>query len=120
MYSASALNEILTPFFGVPLTVITMAAFGALASFAYGDPVRPRKKLYLLAAANTFLASVAVAVFPEMLGWAWANPKIAPALAALIAAGARFAVPAIVDAFPRIINKILKLDPKENKDEAAE
>lgn len=119
MYSAAALNDILMPFFGVPLTVITMAAFGAFASFAYGEPVRPRRKLYLLALANTFLASSAVAVFPEMMGWEWASPKVAPALAALLAGVSRFAIPAIVDAIPRIINKVFRLDKEEKKDEAA-
>lgn len=108
-------NDISIPLFGVPLTVITMAAGGALASFAYGEPITSRKKLYILAAVNTFLASVAVGVFPTMLGWAWASPKIAPPLAALIAALCRFAVPAIVEMVPELLRKIFRLDKKEKE-----
>lgn len=105
-------NDISIPLFGVRVTVIMMAAGGAFASFAYGDPVKPRSKLYTLAAVNTFLAAIVVAVFPPMLGWQWSSPKIEPPLAALVAIGARWIVPAAITMVPELLRKILRLPPK--------
>jgi len=106
------------PFFGVKLTVLTMAAGGALVSFAYGKRIESRKTLYTLAAANTFLASVSVAVIPAALGWEWVNPTVMPALAALIAIGARWIVPPLIEIVPEFIRKILKLPPKQDNSNA--
>lgn len=106
-------NDISLPFFGVHLTVLTMAAGGAIVSFAYGDPITSRKKLYTLAAANTFLATVAVAVLPAALGWQWVNPTLEPALAALIAIGARWFVPSMITMIPEFLRKIFRLDKKD-------
>lgn len=105
-------NDLSIPLFGVRVTVIMMAAGGAFASFAYGDPVKPRSKLYTLAAVNTFLAAIVVAVFPPMLGWQWSSPKIEPPLAALVAIGARWIVPAAITMVPELLRKILRLPPK--------
>jgi hypothetical protein len=110
--SSIVFNDISLPFFGVHLTVITMAAGGAIVSFAYGEPITSRKKLYTLAVANTFLASISVAVFPAMMGWQWVNPELQPALAALIAVGARWFVPSIITMIPDFLRKIFRLDKK--------
>lgn len=106
-------NDISLPFFGVHLTVITMAAGGAIVSFAYGDPITSRKRLYTLAAANTFIASVSVAVLPAMLGWEWVNNGLQPALAAFIAVGARWVVPSMITMIPEFLRKIFRLEKKE-------
>lgn len=107
-------NDLSIPLFGVRVTVIMMAAGGAFASFAYGDPVRPRAKLFTLAAVNTFLASVIVAVAPAMLGWQWASPKLEPPLAALVAIGCRWVVPSLITMIPELLRKILRLEKKDS------
>lgn len=114
MFGGIVFNDLTLPFFGVHLTVISMAAGGAIVSFAYGDPITSRKRLYVLALANTFLASVCVAVLPAALGWQWVQPGLQPAFAALIAAGARWFVPATITLIPEFMRKILRLDKKEN------
>jgi hypothetical protein len=111
--STIVFNDLTIPFFGVHLTVITMAAGGAIVSFAYGDPITSRKKLYTLAVANTFLASISVAVLPAALGWEWVNNGLQPALAALIAVGARWFVPSMISIIPEFLRKIFRLDKKE-------
>lgn len=108
----ATINELSVPLFGVPFTVITMATGGALISFAYGEKVKPRKKMYMLAGANAFIATVAVAVLPPALGWSWSSPKIEPALAAGFAIVARWIIPPIIEMVPEIVRKIFKLPPK--------
>lgn len=112
MFGGIIFNDVSLPFFGVHLTVITMAAGGAIVSFAYGDPITSRKKLYTLAIANTFIASAAVAVLPAALGWEWVQTGLQPALAALIAAGARWFVPAFITIIPEFLRKVFRLDKK--------
>lgn len=114
--SSIVFNDISLPFFGVHLTVITMAVGGAIVSFAYGEPITSRKKLYTLAAANTFLASICVAVLPAALGWEWVNNGLQPALAAMIAVGARWFVPAIITMIPEFLRKIFRLDKPTSED----
>lgn len=111
----ATLNDVSVPLFGVRVTVIMMAAGGAFASFAYGDPVKPRSKLYLLALVNTFISAIVVAVFPSMMGWEWSTPKIEPPLAALVALGARWFVPSTIALIPELLRKIFRLDKKEDK-----
>lgn len=113
--SFGAINQITTPFFGVPLTVIAMAAGGALVSFAYGESEISRKRLYTTAAANTFLAAIFVAVIPRAFGWSWSVPALEPAFAAGVAWIARWAVPTTIKLVPDILRKVFKLN-KEDQD----
>jgi hypothetical protein len=120
--SYGLVNDLSIPLFGVPLTVIGMAAAGAYLSFAYGKPEKDRKKLYLLALANTFLACVCVAVLPSALGWECANHRIEAPLSGLFAFGARWWVPAFIESIPQWIQRILKIGDykdiqKEEKNE---
>lgn len=110
------INGVLVPFFGVPLTVVTMAAGGALVSFAYGEPESSRKRLYTMAAANTFLASIFVAVIPRALGWSWSVPQLEPALAAMVAWGFRWAIPTTIKLVPDILRKVFRLDSQDRGD----
>ena len=110
MVTAGFINNLTIPLLGVPLTVVVIAVGGALASFAYGEPAKNRKTLYTLAAVNAFLASLLIAVLPQAMGWAWASPKMEPALAGLTAALLRFVVPPLISLVPDIIKKIFKLD----------
>lgn len=92
-------NEITTPFFGVPLTVLAMAAAGSLIGFAYTPPLESRQKLYTLAMANTVLAAWFVVLIPEWQGWT-IKPVLLPPLAGLTAAANCIIVPMIFKRLP--------------------
>lgn len=115
--SLATINGVSIPFLGVPLNVVTVAAFGAFVSFAWGEPVKEKKKLYMYALSSTFLAAVFVAIFPPMMGWEWVKPALQAPLAGFVAASMRFAIPPAIEAIPEIIRKIFRLDqkPKEGK-----
>ena len=115
--TVGSINHITTPFFGVPLTVLAMAAGGALVSFAYGEPETSRRKLYITAAANTFLAAIFVAVIPRAFGWEWSVPALEPAFAAGVAWISRWAVPNTIKLVPDILRKVFRLDRDEESDE---
>lgn len=111
--TVSAVNNISVPFVGVPLNVVGVAAFGAIISFAWGEPVKERKKLYMFAVASTFVAATFVAVVPTMMGWGWVTPKLQAPFAGLMAAVMRFAVPPFLEAIPEVIRKVFRLEKKE-------
>lgn len=115
--SLVTINSASVPFLGVPLNVVTVAAFGSFVSFAWGEPVRDKKKMYLYALASTFIAATFVAVVPSMMGWAWTKPGLLAPFAGLLAAVMRFAVPPFIDALPEVIRKVFRLDhrPKEGQ-----
>lgn len=110
-----AWNDWSLPLLGVPLTVIMVAAFGAFVSNAYQTERLPPKKLYLFALTNTFLASVCVAVLPGMMGWEWVNDQVRAPLAGMIAFGAQWWVPAVLNAIPAFLRKIFRIDKNEVK-----
>lgn len=110
--SLATINSASIPFLGVPLNVVTVAAFGAFVSFAWGEPVKDKKKLYMYALASAFISAAFVAVVPAMMGWEWVTPKLQAPFAVLIAAMMRFAVPAFIDAIPELIRKVFRLDSK--------
>lgn len=107
---AGALNNLSITLFNVPITVVFMAAAGALLSFAYnveGDEKMPRRKLFVLVIANTMLACAAVAVLPQWLGWDWNSPKIEGSLALLFASLARFVIPWALKLIPDIGKEVV-------------
>lgn len=110
MVAIPGINELSVPFFGVPLTVLAMAAAGATLSFAYGEPLESRKKLFTLAIANTFLAAILVAVIPQALGWEWTNTNLEPPLAGIVAIAARWVVPNFIDLVPEVLRKVFRLE----------
>lgn len=108
--ATTGINGWSIPLFGVPLTVLAMAAGGATISFAYGEPVKSRKRLFTLAVANTFIAAISVAVVPEAFGWEWVNEKLEPPLAGLVAVGARWFVPQFISLVPEVLKKFFRLE----------
>ena len=108
------INNWVIPFFGVPVTVLTMAAGGALVSFAHGKPEKDRRKLYKLAAANTFIATMLIAVAPKLMGWEWVTPENAPALAAITAWLCRWGIPSTISLMPELVRKLFKLGEYNN------
>lgn len=113
--SLATVNDMSIPFLGVPLNVVAVAAFGSIISFAWGTPIKERKKLYLTWLASTFTAVVFVAVVPLMMGWEWAQPSVLPPFAGLMAAGMRFLVPPFIDMLPEVFRKIFRLDSSKEK-----
>lgn len=123
------LNNISISLFNVPITVVAMAAAGALLSFAYnieGDDKMPRRRLYVLVVANTMLACAAVAVVPQWMDWSWNSPKIEGSLALIFAALARFVIPLGLKLIPEMGREILskwfklgeyKQDPRKDYEE---
>ena len=108
--TSALLNNWSIALFNVPITVIGMAAAGSILSFAYeaegSKPKMTRKKMYFLAVANTVLASAAVAVLPSWLGWTWVSKGgMEGSLALLVAASARFVIPAILSMPKELLSK---------------
>lgn len=108
------LNSIFIPFFGVPITVVTMALAGAGVSFIHGEREPDIRKMFKQIIANTFLSLLLVVIVPKMFSMAWVEPGITPPLAAAIAWGSRWGVPSTIKMMPDIIKRIFKL--KEYKD----
>lgn len=113
---SSVINQWSVPLFGVPLTAIGMAAFGAYLSFAYTKPEKNVKKLIGLWAANTFLAVVCVAILPSWFGWEWANSRLEAPLAGLFAFSARYVAPQFIETIPEFLRKVLRLKEYNTKD----
>lgn len=109
-----SLNTILIPFFGVPMTVVTMAAAGAGVSFIHGDKEPDIRKMFKQIAANTFLSLLLVVIIPKMFSMTWVEPGITPPIAALVAWGSRWAIPNTIKLMPDIVKRVFKL--KEYKD----
>lgn len=105
-FGLTSLNEITTPFFGVPLTVLAMAAAGSLIGFAYTPPLESRQKLYTLAMANTVLAAWFVVLIPEWQGWS-IKPILLPPLAGLTGAASVIIVPMMFKRLPDFFTGIM-------------
>jgi hypothetical protein len=111
----TVINDITRPFFGVPLTVLAMAATGALIGAGYTEPVESRKKLYTLTLANTLFAAWFVVLIPEWRGWS-VSPVALPPLAGVIAAINCVFVPAMFKRLPSLIAYWLDHWPSTRKD----
>lgn len=107
---ASSINNWSVPFFNVPMTVVAMAALGALLSFAWGEREEKKSKLYMTALASTFMGIITVAVFPDMMGWGWVSDPIKPPLAGGVALAMRFVFPNVITLLPEVLRKIFRLD----------
>lgn len=122
-FSGEQVNNLTVPFFGVPLTVLAMAACGAFIGAGYTPPVESRKKLFTLTFANTMFAAWFVVLIPEWRGWS-VSPVAMPPLAGVIAAANCVVVPAIfkrlpdaasawVDALSSALGRFFNRTPKE-------
>ena len=104
-------NAFTVSLFNVPLNVIILAAAGCLLSYAYeGHPEHiQKKKFYFSVLANTFVASAAVSVAPQFLGWGWYSDKMQGSVAFLFALSARFAIPFFFKMMPEIIRRWFRI-----------
>lgn len=104
-----------TAFIGVPLNVLLAGLTGALLGIAYGEPIRPRRRLVVTTLVNAFLSAGISALLPHlpMLGWLGHAP--AAALALVLGFAFRWAVPAAVERLPELIRGLAaKLGARES------
>lgn len=94
------------PFFDVRLTTVGMAAAGSLIAFAYGTPVKSRKRLFGYAIGGVFIGVWIVQLAPAWFGWAWYSPALEPPLAGIIALLSRWIVPFFIEQTPSILRRI--------------
>jgi hypothetical protein len=113
-FSYGWLNALSVPLFGVPLTVVAMAAAGTFLSASQGVPEKKGVKFYLKHSGYMFMAIVSVSIIPNIMGWDWAVPRLEGPIAGGLAFSARHWVPATVELIPEIIKKIFKV--KEYKE----
>ena len=117
--TGALINNISTPMFGAPLTVIGMAALGVFVSFAWAKPEMSRPKLFAMSIGNTFVATLAVVLIPAWLGWSWVKPELQAPLAGGIGLAARFVVPVLIEQGPEVvkswINRFKAQTPGEKK-----
>lgn len=110
-FSANSLNVVPMYLFNVPLSVIFMAFVGAALSYAWADeqPALPKKKVYVGVIFYTLMTTSLVAVLPHWLGWEWYDVKYQGSLAFIMAAAARFILPAFTKMLPEIVRKWFKI-----------
>lgn len=110
-FNANSVNIIPMFLFNVPLSVIFMAFVGAMLSYAWADeqPPLPKRKVYVGVIFYTMLTSSLVAILPHWLGWEWYDIKYQGSLAFIMAAGARFVLPAFTKMLPEIVRKWFKI-----------
>ena len=98
--SVPGINAWSVPLFGVPLTAITMAGFGAMCSFAWQHGETTRGRLFVIAAASTFVGACSVSVIPELIFGVVVPQNMQPPLAFLCGLVAPWIVPAAKGAIP--------------------
>lgn len=84
------------PVWGVPVSVVGAAAFGAGLSLFFGDPIPTRKALFgQILAATAFGTAIAV-LTADGTGWSWAQKNIGM-FALMSAAMVRWFLPTVIE-----------------------
>lgn len=105
------------PFFNVSITTLGMAAAGSLIAFAYGNPVKDRKKLIGYAVGGTFVGIWAAQFLPALFGWKWYEHVLEPPLAGAVALASRWLVPFVLDQIPALWNRLTSSPNRDSKGE---
>ena len=97
------------PFFNVTMSTLGMSAAGSMLAFAYGTPIKSRKKLYGYAVGGTFIGIWGV----QLMLWqdVVLPPEFRPPVAGAIALLSRWIVPFLVDNFAIIGARIFGRTP---------
>lgn len=93
-----------TPVWGVPVSVIGAAAFGAGLSLFFGDPLPTRRALYGQTLAATFFGAAAAVLVADGMDWDWAQKNIGM-FALVTAAVIRWWLPSIIERGKQIIKE---------------
>lgn len=100
------------PFFNVGVATLGMATAGSMLAFAYGTPVKSRRKLYGYAFGGIFIGVWLVQILPVWLEWHWYSPALMQApLAGLMALLSRWIVPFVIEEVPVILQRIIGRTP---------
>lgn len=92
------------PVWGVPVSVIGAAAFGAGLSLFFGDPLPTRRALYGQTLAATFFGAAGAVLSADGMAWAWAQKNLAM-FAMVTAAVIRWWLPSIIERGKQIIKE---------------
>lgn len=96
------------PFFEVTMTTLGMATAGSMLGFAYGTPVKSRKKLFGYAVGGIFVGVWSVKVMPLWFGWEWyVHADMAGPVAGAVALVSRWLIPLILESLPALVRRIL-------------
>lgn len=103
-FAAVFSSYVSTPVWGVPVSVIGAAAFGAGLSLFFGDPLPTRRALYGQTLAATFFGAAAAVLVADGMDWDWAQKNIG--MFALVAAAViRWWLPSSIERGKQIIKE---------------
>jgi len=92
------------PLWGMPISVIAAATFGAGLSLFFGDPLVSRRALYGQTLAATFFGAGLAVMFAHAMKWDWAMEYTA-LLALMTSAMVRWFLPTIIERGKQLINE---------------
>lgn len=92
------------PVWGVPVSVIGAAAFGAGLSLFFGDPIPTRRALYGQILAATFFGAAWAVLIADGMNWDWAQKNISM-FALSSAAVVRWFLPTVIERGKQIVKE---------------
>lgn len=92
------------PVWGVPISVIGAAAFGAGLSLFFGDPIPTRRALYGQILAATFFGAAWAVLVADGMEWAWAQKNISM-FALSSAAVVRWFLPTVIERGKQLVRE---------------
>lgn len=105
----------LMAFIGVPFTVVSMAATGAMLSFAFGSTEENRLRLFGTAIAATLIGAAAVTAIPHFMHWDQVALTYQPVVGFFYALFARWVMPLMIDVLPMLVRRWLNIPAKVEK-----
>lgn len=93
-----------TPFWGMPVSVIAAASFGAGLSLFFGDPLPTRRALYGQTIAATFFGAGLAVMLADGFEWQWAI-KYTPLFALMSSAMVRWFLPSAIERVKQLIKE---------------
>lgn len=92
------------PVWGVPVSVIGAAAFGAGLSLFFGDPLPTRRALYGQTLAATVFGAACAVLVADGMDWDWAQKNISM-FALMSAAMVRWFLPTIIERGKQLVRE---------------
>jgi hypothetical protein len=93
-----------TPVWGVPVSVIGAAAFGAGLSLFFGDPIVSRRALYGQTLAATVFGAACAVLVADGMDWDWAQKNISM-FALMSAAMVRWFLPTVIERGKQLVKE---------------
>lgn len=107
-----ALNEAFRQYSGISLVALIASAGGSVAAFAYYTEPN-RRKLFALAAANTFFGVALMVLIPLWWGLEPVPEKAEPAVSFVLGAACRWLIPLVIEVAPAWVRRLLNIPPTE-------